>query len=594
MLRIKQVHIKNFRSIINQTINFDRFNVLVGVNDAGKSNVLKALNLFFNGETESGKEFDFDLDYSVFALERKNKAREIEISILIEIPDNYIDNSDVTWKKVWRTNGLHYDSSATWEFSPYSKVPTLLKRIHFKYVPAVKSETYFKDLLADLYVSIANEVGGELTEKAVAYSDALKGYTKRIGEIVQENVGLKSELIMPANQMDIFKELVFMTQDRSGKNINLSHRGDGIKAMHIPAILKYIAERDNKNLGNRAVPFTPIWGYEEPENGVEMWKSFDLAKELYEFSPEVQQFITTHSPAFYEYNGRDFAKVIYTYKTKDSYASIFNEKVDVLDLHDKIGLMPIVAPFIEAKQQELVKMQEIIQQMQFVDVDTIFVEGKTDKEYLELAICELSQELGERIKQQTLKIVTREENGCGTSLLCDWAIAWMHLNYNKKAIFLFDNDVSGICAKKEVNDAKEKYPRKSSRVKAMNLCPTEDIKIVNQKINGTLYYEIEHLLPFSVWMKLKNKKWVSLKEDKELFDVYNKLLTRDKSIATIIEDVVDNTDMKETIIYWNPKDDKKNKILNYVEYLYTKGQNGIFDGFANTIKALEKGFNLNV
>lgn len=48
--------------------------------------------------------------------------------------------------------------------------------------------------------------------------------------------------MMPTNQTDIFKELIFMTNDSSGQNIGLSYRGDGIKAMHIPAILKYIAE----------------------------------------------------------------------------------------------------------------------------------------------------------------------------------------------------------------------------------------------------------------------------------------------------------------------------------------------------------------
>lgn len=43
---------------------------------------------------------------------------------------------------------------------------------------------------------------------------------------------------MPSNQVDIFKELIFITNDKSGKSINLSYRGDGIKALHIPADIK--------------------------------------------------------------------------------------------------------------------------------------------------------------------------------------------------------------------------------------------------------------------------------------------------------------------------------------------------------------------
>ena len=57
MLRIKQIHIRNFRSIVNVTLNVEKMNIFVGLNDVGKSNVLKALNLFFNNETEPGKQF---------------------------------------------------------------------------------------------------------------------------------------------------------------------------------------------------------------------------------------------------------------------------------------------------------------------------------------------------------------------------------------------------------------------------------------------------------------------------------------------------------------------------------------------------------
>lgn len=137
---------------------------------------------------------------------------------------------------------------------------------------------------------------------------------------------------------------------------------------------------------------------------------------------------------------------------------------------------------------------------------------------------------------------------------------------------------------------KKKYPKKSSKVKVMTLYPTDDIKMVNQKINGSIYYEIEHLLPYKTWEQLKNRNWVNLKDDKELFEVYNKLLTRDKSIDTIIDDVVDNAAMKETIVYYNVRDEKKNNILEYVKGLYTNGKTTVFDGFANTIKFLEKEF----
>lgn len=81
-----------------------------------------------------------------------------------------------------------------------------------------------------------------------------------------------------------------------------------------------------------------------------------------------------------------------------------------------------------------------------------------------------------KIDDGDLLIVTREENGCGTTLLVDWAIAWMHLNYRSKAIFLFDNDKAGVEAKKRIKTAKEQYQRKNFALTAQTLQPTEDMK----------------------------------------------------------------------------------------------------------------------
>ena len=53
---IKKITISKFRSIgEGQKIEPADFNVISGANDSGKSNYLKALNLFFNGETDFRK-----------------------------------------------------------------------------------------------------------------------------------------------------------------------------------------------------------------------------------------------------------------------------------------------------------------------------------------------------------------------------------------------------------------------------------------------------------------------------------------------------------------------------------------------------------
>lgn len=53
MIRITKIKINNFRSFKNSDNlieNFDKLNILTGRNNVGKTNVLRAINLFFNPE----------------------------------------------------------------------------------------------------------------------------------------------------------------------------------------------------------------------------------------------------------------------------------------------------------------------------------------------------------------------------------------------------------------------------------------------------------------------------------------------------------------------------------------------------------------
>lgn len=59
MITVKRIRIKNFRSIVDETIDLNDFNCFVGKNDSGKSNVLKALNPFFQQPNRFQYKFQF-------------------------------------------------------------------------------------------------------------------------------------------------------------------------------------------------------------------------------------------------------------------------------------------------------------------------------------------------------------------------------------------------------------------------------------------------------------------------------------------------------------------------------------------------------
>ena len=161
--------------------------------------------------------------------------------------------------------------------------------------------------------------------------------------------------------------------------------------MHIPAILKYISEHDLKVLEKGAVPVTTIWGYEEPENGIELLKAYDLANELYNFSNDVQMLLTTHSPAFYNLNSKSNAKLFYVTKKGDNGQSEFVENLSEKDIHKKIGIMPLISEYIGEQEKKYKELEQLLQEA-IIDCNTVVVEGKTDKKYIEKAISHLNNQ----------------------------------------------------------------------------------------------------------------------------------------------------------------------------------------------------------
>ena len=63
---IEKIEIQYFRSIYRTTLaKVEAINVLTGKNDVGKSNVLRALNLFFNNCIVEEGDYDFGRNYNL-------------------------------------------------------------------------------------------------------------------------------------------------------------------------------------------------------------------------------------------------------------------------------------------------------------------------------------------------------------------------------------------------------------------------------------------------------------------------------------------------------------------------------------------------
>lgn len=351
MITIKRIHIKNFRSIVDEMITLKDLNCFVGLNDSGKSNVLKALNLFFNGETDFDTPLDFENDYSKLAKRGQKQAKEIIVELDIVIPDTFKEKGIKRWKKVWRSEGVHQDNLSEL-FSAGSKGLTFLSRIQYLYIPAVKSNGYFRGLLSNVYLSMTQTANSALKDLNEQYSNQLQALTVGLTQQLRSVLKMDSAIQMPSNLSTLFRDLTFSTSDQNVGDISLEHRGDGIKARHIPSILQFIQKNTEEARPKKSISGSYIWGFEEPENGVEYLSCFEMAQEFLLYAKSCQILTTTHSPAFYTLKSNENVACFLT--NKRSGCSKYIEETEE-KINERMGLLQMVAPFIQAVKEQYEK-----------------------------------------------------------------------------------------------------------------------------------------------------------------------------------------------------------------------------------------------
>lgn len=388
MIIINSIEIVNFRSIVKfqGAITPNHLNIIVGQNDIGKSNFLKALNLFFNLETEIGVPFRFNDDFSKYATTPNKKAEEITIKIGFNTPKRFQDKENLIWTKVWRKEGLHKDIIQTNRGkTPSSRGGALqwVKKIKYKYVPAVRGSEYFNYLMGELHDALSEINPEAFNESSERFIDGLKSQVELLIQNISNDLGYSSQIGMPNNFKSLFSTLDF-SLDKGGNIISLNKRGDGIKAQHIPVILKFIANHYKSISGKAIINPETIWGFEEPENNMEMTNAFKLSKIFAGFSNDLQIFINTHSPAFYS-----LAK---DYKAKTSlYLAEFNSdknstqlsNINIDDIHilDKeIGMLPIITEHIKEEVQKRQAFEQKVEELSKLKCNTKYLVLSEDED----------------------------------------------------------------------------------------------------------------------------------------------------------------------------------------------------------------------
>lgn len=389
MKLIKSIAISGFRSIDECKLkDLEDLSIVFGRNDAGKSNVLRALNLFFNGETNEGQRFDIERDLHV---SRTGRNRMVQIWVEVNTPDRYPSLKSTFWvRKTWSSSGSPTVLYPRWvRDKQLRSARQLLNSIDYHYIPAIKSNAIFEKLLGDVYSILSEDE--TFRASLERFAKEVQARTTALSDSLAKNVGLTSLLAPPTDLQALFRSLDFLTGKEHEFSL-LLQRGDGIKVRHIPEIMSFICSHRSSRFH--------VWGFEEPENSLEYANAICEAEAFrrYAAEPHTQVVITSHSPAFYNLGDGNVRRFHVSKPSDDDAASkaVAGTRVDVIaggedpaDLMGEGALLASMAGHLRDVQAELDRQRIAIEELEEAlgrrRRPVVFVEGESDRLIIEAA-----------------------------------------------------------------------------------------------------------------------------------------------------------------------------------------------------------------
>lgn len=315
---ISSVRIEGFRSIANEILSeIGDHTVIVGKNSSGKSNFLRALNLFFNGEPSPGFPMEFNRDLHYRPTRRQKK--EIRVTVGFDLPERFNFRSGLEHlkkigshfcvQKIWGLDRLRNVEVNTELLVNDKEVPNgeqlardFLSLITFRYVP---NRTVPADVLKDESQAIASAIFKKLKESEQA-ADVLKGLSASASRLLARTAGALTDSGAPISDPNIatadslggmLRMSGFQASGLNGVPVKDEDWGAGHQAFFLLNLLHEIDTDYSRQFGWKQAC---IWAVEEPESGLHHDLQTRLARQLLEWSSDakrrLQIFTTTHSP----------------------------------------------------------------------------------------------------------------------------------------------------------------------------------------------------------------------------------------------------------------------------------------------------------
>lgn len=376
-LLIDQIRIGGFRGLNDFKMPLKRTTVLTGINNAGKTSVLKAMQLALGSRAFIERD-----DYHIH--EDGSVANEIIIDIRIistDESDNRLKEFSDSWEDVFKTNMVQYDIDGNvyiplrtkikyepinerfkteqfilntwenpgavedWKTIQSKKTPFSIEEIMFFYQEAqrdvvddIKLKTsYIGKMMSQISKSYNHEdlkaleeLMKELNDTAIEKSNILTLIKLALNSVSTAMDGGENIDITPfaKRTRDINKNIA-ITYGGENNSLTMDFHGMGTRSWTSLLTLKAFLEH-NKNLSNENdLSFFPIVAIEEPEAHLHPNAQKKLYKQLNAMPG--QKIISTHSQYIAASAEIDEVSVLYK---KDNFIKVGHINKDVLSLED--------------------------------------------------------------------------------------------------------------------------------------------------------------------------------------------------------------------------------------------------------------------
>lgn len=336
---ISGIRIEGFRSI--KLVNIEHvgdFSVFAGTNNAGKSNILRALNAFFTGEVEPGVPLSLDRDFHR-GLAGRGKRKKISVSVHFELPDqfnfrkgtesarDFLGKSFVITQR-WVRNDprpfYYLDKNTTingdvggpdsnlYSGPELQKIQAFLAFISFRYIPnrvlpteVIKKEHQaIRDVLVRRLASQKKNAEDVLKQLRTSAEQLIEGMAGEVTRMVPSVTGLR--LSTASSLADLAFRFGYMVQEGTSE-MGEDEQGSGMQSLLMFQTLQMIDMDRYQQFGWKQVS---IWAVEEPESSLHLSLEAQVARFLSAASTtsagRLQTIATTHSELMMQYADKGY------------------------------------------------------------------------------------------------------------------------------------------------------------------------------------------------------------------------------------------------------------------------------------------------